>query len=62
MTIHDLVETMVFSRSYLFIVDKQENILICIHNGDESELSKYNELEVMEIYSKNNCVIAQVWL
>ena len=63
MTIEQLVETIVFSRSCLVIKDDHNIDLAYVNTGDYSEYSKYAEYEVMEVYSVEPFrIIAKIWL
>lgn len=62
MTVRDLVETIVFSRSKLVIRDNNNQVLICSNDGNDSELSKYENYEVMELFCEYNSLVARIWL
>ena len=63
MKIKDLIETIVFNRSCVTIIDTANKQLAHVYTGDEQEFSQYAEYEVMEVYSVQPFhIIARIWL
>lgn len=62
-TVKNLVETMVFSRTDLIIKDDKNKQVAYVSGGYDSEYSEYADCEVMEIYSVQPFqIIAHIWL